>query len=49
MKAWEEKVRQSDAARISPEAAETLIAQGGEGEPPVLPLAPSLPEVEPGE
>lgn len=49
MASWEDKVRQSDAARISPEAAEKLISQGGDGEKPVLAPAPDPPEVESGE
>lgn len=49
MKSWQEKVRQSDAALISPEVAEALIAQGKLGEKPALAPAPLLPEVEPGE
>lgn len=49
MKSWEEKVRQSDAALISPEIAEALITQGSDGEKPALAPAPILPEVVPGE
>lgn len=43
---WKEKILGSDAARISPEAAERLIAEADkEGSSPVLPKLPPLPAV----
>lgn len=43
---WKEKILGSDAARISPEAAERLIAEADEGESsPTLPTLPPLPAV----